>query len=152
MELKAIKHRVLHFVTASVARPRLDDFTLFAASLAVLGAICILFRQFPYGAGITWDTISYVSTARNLLEENKLVTWRGQTYADHPPLFPLLLALIGIFGYDPLENAGRLNAVVFGLTIFVSVLYLRRRIQSRFLLLWTSGALVLSYPLATVSF
>ena len=67
-------------------------------------------------------------------------------------MFPLLLALIDIFGYAPAESAGRLNAVVFGATIFVSALYLRRRIQSRFLLVWACVSLVLSWPLAAVSF
>ena len=144
--------RVFRFAAAFLARPRFDDFTLFAAALAILGTILVLFRQVPYGAGITGDTVAYISTARNLLEENRFVIWNGNHYTGHPPLFPLLLALIGIFGHDPLESAGRLNAVVFGLTIFVSALYLRRRIQSRFLLLWTSVALVASWPLATVCF
>lgn len=144
--------RALRFALGSVARPQFDDYTLFAASLAVLGTILVLFRQSPYGAGITGDAIAYISTAQNLLEENRFATWNGQIYADYPPLFPLFLALIGIFGPAPAESAGRLNAIVFGLTVFVSALYLRRRVQSRFLLVWTPVSLVLSWPLATVSF
>ncbi len=139
--------RAFRFVTAFSARPRLDDFTVFAAALAILGTILVLFRQVPYGAGITGDTVAYISMARNLLERNEYFY-----YTEYPPLFPLLLALIGIFDYDPLESAGPLNAVVFGLTVFVSVLYLRRRIQSRFLLFWASVAIVASWPLATVCF
>ena len=144
--------RALRFATASWTRPRLDYFTLFAASLAALGTILVLFRQVPYGAGITGDSIAYISTAQNLLEENRFTTWNGQIYADFPPLFPLLLALIGIFGAAPAESAGWLNAVVFGLTVFASALYLRRRVQSRFLLVLTCSSLVLSWPLAAVSF
>ena len=139
--------RVLRFAMAFLARPRLDYFTLFAAALAILGTILVLFRQAPYGAGLTGDSVVYISTARALLEGHKF-----GDYTQYPPLFPLLLALIGIFGHDPLESVGPLNAVVFGLTVFVSALYLRRRIQSRFLLLWTSVALVASWPLATVCF
>lgn len=144
--------RAFRFATASLTRPRLDYFTLFAASLAVLGTILVLFRQVPYGAGITGDAIAYISTAQNLLEENRFATWNRQIYADYPPLFPLLLALIGIFGPAPAESAGWLNAIVFGLTVFVSALYLRRRVRFRFLLVWTCVVLVLSWPLATVSF
>lgn len=142
----------LRFVLACLARPRLDDYTLFAVSLAVLGTILVLFRQIPYGAGITGDAIAYISAAKTLLEENRFATWNGQIYADYPPLFPLLLALIDIFGYAPAESAGRLNAVVFGSIIFASALYLRRRVQSRFLLAWACVSLVLSWPLAAVSF
>ena len=105
------------------------------------------FVRFPMERGITGDTVAYISMARNLLERNEYFY-----YTEYPPLFPLLLALIGIFDYDPLESAGPLNAVVFGLTVFVSVLYLRRRIQSRFLLFWASVAIVASWPLATVCF
>lgn len=53
--------RVLRFAMAFLARPRLDDFTLFAASLAILGTILVLFRQVPYGAGITGDAVAYLN-------------------------------------------------------------------------------------------
>ena len=99
--------RALRFALGSLARPRLDDYTLFAASLMVLGTILVLFRQVPYGTGITGDTAAYVSTARNLPEGNKFTIWSGASYTLHPPLFPLLLALIGIFSYDRLKAPGR---------------------------------------------
>lgn len=86
---KQSSSRVLRFATASLARPRLDDFTLFAAALAVLGTILVLFRQVPYGAGITGDAVAYISTARNLLEENRLVIWNGNHYAGYPPFLSL---------------------------------------------------------------
>lgn len=79
---------MLRFATVFLTRPRLDDFTLFAAALAVLGTILVLFRQVPYGAGITGDTVAYISTARNLLEENRFVVWDGNHYAEQLHCFP----------------------------------------------------------------
>ena len=50
--------RTLRFALGCSARPRFDDYTLFAVSLGVLGIILVLFRQIPYGAGITGDSIA----------------------------------------------------------------------------------------------
>ena len=64
-----------------------------------------------------------------------------------PPLWPLLLAGTGFSLFDPLVVVGPLNAAVFALTVFAVGCWLRRRVKSRFLLVWGWFALALSAPL-----
>ena len=68
-----------------------------------------------------------------------------------PPLFPLLLALASLGIFDPLDVAGLLNAINFGLTILVVGCYLRDLLESRFLVILSCSALALSVPLADLS-
>lgn len=126
-------------------------FTLLLAALSTLGMGLILIRQVNYGVLLSIDSASYVSTARNLLMGNGFLAWYDYLYIDSPPLFPLMLALTGIFGTDPINSAGYLNAVAFALTIFAGTLWLSRLIQSRFLVIWALSAMILSPFLVKVS-
>ena len=81
---------------------------------------------------LDWDSVSYIAAARNLLDGNGFHTFnRGDPYVWWPPLYPLLLAVASLEVFDPLAVAGPVNAVLFGLTIFVVARYLRRRLASR---------------------
>ncbi len=133
----------------AILRWRPNRFTLTLAALALLGAALILARQVNYGVGLTWDSIAYISVARHLLEGEGFVERAVKTaYVLWAPLYPLLLAGASLFIFDPLDVAGSLNAAIFGLTIFVAGWYLRQRIHSRFLVLWTCLAILFALPLA----
>ena len=133
------------------ARFRPDGFTLLLAAVAVLGAAFVLLRQVNYGVGVSGDSIAYISTARNLLAGNGFTVWSTSPYQNYPPLYPAALAATGVFGADPADTAGWLNAAVFGLIVFVSSMWLRRHARSAFPVAWAAAALALSYPLALVS-
>ena len=133
-----------------VVRIRLDGYVLLLAVLAVLGGCLVLSRQVAYGVGLEWDSFNYISAARSLLVgEGFVQTIQGvdSVYASWPPLYPILLAVSGFRVFDPWDIAGPLNAVIFGLTIFLAGRWLRRRIHSRFLVLLACLAVVLSIPL-----
>ena len=59
-----------------------------------------------------------------------------------------MLAVVSLDVLDPLDVAGPLNAALFGITIFVVGQYLRRRLDSRFLVVWAALAIALAAPLA----
>ena len=140
---------------------RIDRFTLLLAVLSIFFMLFLLLRGVTYGAGVTPDSVAYISTARNLLAGNGFTLWNGQIYLDYPPLFPILLAFIGIFGPDPADTAGYVNAFLFGLTIFLSSRWLQQyilpphdptwRAIRTWLLIWTVAALGLSLPLTIVA-
>ena len=140
---------------------RIDRFTLLPAVLSIFFMLLLLLRGVTYGAGVTPDSVAYISTARNLLAGNGFTLWNGQIYLDYPPLFPILLAFIGIFGPDPADTAGYVNAFLFGLTIFLSSRWLQQyilpphdptwRAIRTWLLIWTVAALGLSLPLTIVA-
>ncbi len=138
----------------AILRWRPDRFTLTLAALALLGATLILARQVNYGVGLVFgDSAVYISVARHLLEGEGFVDMMDKTpYVKWPPLYPILLAAASLFVFDPYAVAGPLNAAIFGLTIFVAGHYLRQRIHSRFLILWTCLAILLSIPLTSIAY
>ena len=144
-----------------LSRLRIDRFTLLLAVLSIFFMLLLLLRGVTYGAGVTPDSVAYISTARNLLAGNGFTLWNNISYMDYPPLFPILLAVTGIFGPDPADTAGYVNAFLFGLTIFLSSRWLQQYILPPhdstwrairiWLLIWTVAALSLSLPLTIVA-
>ena len=137
-----------------IVRFRPDRFTMVLAALAVLGAVLVLSRQVAYGVGLGWDSINYISVARNLLagegfvQDTFVETTEGSLdYTMWAPLYPSLLAASSFLVFDPWDIAGPLNAVIFGVTVFVAGRWLRRRIQSRPLVLLACLAVMLAIPL-----
>ena len=140
-------------LSQAILRWRPDRFTLTLAALALLGVALILARQVNYGVSINTDSLFYITVARNLLEGEGFVEQAVKTdYTIWPPLYPLLLAGSSLFIFDPLDVAGPLNAAIFGLTIFAAGHYLRQRIHSRFLILWSCLAILLSIPLTSIAY
>ncbi len=118
----------------------------------LLAAGLVLARQIGCGPGLDYDSLQYVSVARSLLEGEGFVNAKGNLQMLWPPLYPLVLAAAGgVAGLDPLEVAGPLNALFFGLTVFVAGRYLMRRTASPWPAAWGCAALALSIPLADVS-
>ena len=128
--------------------PRRPDLTLLLAAIAALGAVGALARQATYGVALHWDAVNYVATARNLLAGSGLREYSDAVYVAWPPLYPLVLAVVSVDVLDPLAVAGPVNAALFALTIFVAGQYLRRRLESRFLVVWATLAIALAWPLA----
>ena len=131
-------------------RRRVDGFTLLLAALAALGAGLVLAREVTWGAGLHWDAVIYISTARNLLAGEGFIEFHDRIYFNWAPLYPLLLAALSFGVFDPYTVAGPLNAVLFGLTIFAVGCCLRGRVRNGLLLVWACIAVALSLPLAKV--
>ncbi len=119
-------------MTASPTRFRPDRFTLTAAAVSALAGILV----WDSGVTLGHDSAFYVSYARSLLAGEGFLDYKGLPGVDWPPFYPLLLAAAGLGTFDPVDVAGPLNAVVFGLTVFVVGRYLRQRLESRFLAAW----------------
>ncbi len=127
-----------------------DRFTALLTVLAALASGLVLLRTNNYGAAIAGDSLLYLSVAENLLDGNGFVEWHTKRiYLDGAPLFPLALAGVGLFGVEVLEVARHLNAAAFGLTVFVTALWLRCRVAPHFLVLWSACACALSVFLST---
>ena len=115
--------------------------------LAALGAALVLAREVAYGVMLTWDSVDYVGVARNLLAGEGFTLFLGGYYKGFPPLYPALLAGASLGVFDPLAVAGPVNAVLFGLTVFVAGWWLWRRLESRLLALWGCAAVAVAWPL-----
>ena len=120
------------------------------AGIAALAAAAILARQREFGPAFPWDGVNYACAAGNLLAGGGLVGCGGSSMTAWAPLYPMLLALASLPGFDPREVAGPLGAAFFGAFVFVAGLWLRRRLESRFLAVWGCLAVALSAPLTQV--
>ena len=131
--------------------PRPDGFDLLIIAVSALGAALVLARTLPYGVGLHHDSLNYIEVARNALAGEGFANYDGTIHTIFPPGYPLLLAAAGLGIVDPRDVAGPLNAVLFGLTILVAGLYLRGRLETRFLALWACLAIALATPLADLA-
>ena len=131
---------------------------LLIAALGVIGVLCALFMT-KWGVGLSPDSLVYIEGARNLS--------RGQGYTDlapdgdpksivhFPPLFSSLMAVLGVFGIDPMEGARWLNALFFGASVTLVGVWIYRvtggatwpSLFGSFLMLTGSNMLV-SYTMA----
>ena len=116
--------------------------------LALAGAGLVFALHGGRGVLLDWDSVNYISVADSLLAGEGFRQFNGLVYRDWPPLYPLLLAGPGLLGIDPYPWAGWLSALAFALTIFLAGQWLRRRLTSRWLLVWGCLAVALAYPLA----
>lgn len=142
---------ILRVFAAGEMKPRSVTFLLLF--LAVLGIASVLLRELAFGVALHWDSVNYIVVARNLLDGGGFTqaTWFWDVSPQltvWPPLYPLLLSASSFFIFDPYDVAGPVNAVIFGLTVFVSGKWMWPLLESRFLRLWGCLAIALSVPLA----
>ena len=134
-------------LTEWIARLGRDRFRLLIALVAGLGTAHILVRTATYGAAVSADSINYLSTAINFLGGEGWRDFTGTPLTLWPPLFPLLLAVSGWVGIDPLAAGRFINATAFGLTILVAGGWLRSHLRSRLLVLAATATIAASLPL-----
>jgi len=89
--------------------------------LAITGAIILSFAM-ELGIGVSSDSIAYVGISENLIAGRGL-TWLGggglEPVTHFPPLYPIVLAGLQLFGMEGLESARLLNILLFGSNIFL---------------------------------
>ena len=140
---------VSHVPPLASRHGKLPMIYLFAV-LGMLGTSIILLRTHTWGVGIGSDEAQYLSMAKNFAEGKGFTNYEGKHLSSWPPLFPATLAVGVFFGLDAPDAARFLNATAFGLIVFLSGLYLSRRVESRLLALGVAMALLMSPPLLSV--
>ena len=102
-----------------------------------------------FGPGLTPDSSTYVSVARSLVDGEGFVAFYGDLQL-FPPLFPLVLAVGGVFGVDAIAAAAWLNAGAFGGAVWLVGGWVHRRGAPALLSIGASSAAALSLPMARV--
>jgi len=88
-------------------------------ALAILGFFLIFLSTRRYGAGLSPDSVGYISAARNLIKGTGANSFDGNPLIAQPPLFPIILTLAGgLFKIDPLHLANIVNALLYALIVF----------------------------------
>jgi 4-amino-4-deoxy-L-arabinose transferase-like glycosyltransferase len=122
------------------------------AMLGLIGAIVIFLLTNRYGVEISPDSVAYISVARHISEGIGFINYDGYSLVLQPPLYPLLLVAISkIFFIDPLMSAGYLNAILLGLIVFYSGLFLLKHLKSLLLTIIGTISILVSFVLIQIS-
>ena len=107
-------------------------FLIFLLCLSVFGVALGLVATSRYGAGVTADSVKYLSVAQNLLDGNGLIDHRGVTLVLWPPLYSIVLAgLSFITRLDVFVAATYLNVLLNGLNLYLGGLVFWRAFSDR---------------------
>ncbi|TXK47672.1 glycosyltransferase family 39 protein [Pontibacter qinzhouensis] len=88
--------------------------------LLVSIGIFFFFSHFTFGPGITNDSVDYIGTARNLIQQGSFISYDNALYSDWPPLYPLILAFLQILFKDNFYTAVLgLNSICLVVTAFL---------------------------------
>ena len=131
----------------AIGARRPDRFALTIAAISLLGVALTLFRQSAYGVVKSFDSVHYISMARNLLEGNGFLAFTGEYVTSWAPLVPILYAAGGLGLIDPFHVPGPMNAVMLGATALVVGIWARRRLESRFVAVCACAAVALGVPM-----
>ena len=113
-------------------------------AIAVAGVVLVLVNTARWGAALSTDSAYYISAARNLLAGRGLICLDGGPLVAWPPLFPLLLAGLGKLGIEPLAGARLVNALAFGVVVFLAGVLLSRSVRDRTLVAIGTVAVMVS--------
>ena len=141
--------------SSEVARTRgiPAKYRLVLAVLGLIGFGAVLFATNRYGAGLSPDSVGYVATARSMAAGTGIESHGGRPLVVQPPFYPAILAAIDLaLGVDPLSSAHIVNALLFGLIVYLGgLLALKHLSSSRALALVGTLAIVFSSPLFRVA-
>ena len=102
--------------------------------LIILGVVVVLLRQTNYSIGLMVDSLTHTSTAESLLRGEGFITaWNSRPQQGQPPLYALALTLtatLNVSDRSIFEYAGYMGAVIFGLIVLVSMVWVFLRSKS----------------------
>ena len=134
-------------------RRRIWAVRLAVLGFAAVGVARVLIATARYGVGQTsWDAVWYLDVARNLQSGHGLVFHGGEPLVTWPPLYPVLLAVVGaVTRLDPEAFAHVVNAATFAVVVCLSgyLLWSGTKRSTTYTMLGTA-AVLLSVPLAEV--
>ena len=100
---------------------------VFILLAGLAGMLLVLYTTAPYGAGVTGDSVYYLSGAENIACGHGYIDHFGRPLVKFPPLYAYLLGGISyLTGSTPLQAGTYLNAVIFGLIAIAAGYFFRR--------------------------
>jgi 4-amino-4-deoxy-L-arabinose transferase-like glycosyltransferase len=139
--------------TPSRCKVQRQRIVLLLVFLAVLGTTIILVCT-PWGIGVGYDSVFYLSSAENLLAGRGLHWPLGgnelKPLTHYPPLYPFMLAGLGMLGVDLVLGARLMAAVLFGANVGLLGWLVWRHTSSKWAALAVSILALVSPSLLTV--
>ena len=116
-----------------------------------LGGVLVLIATSRYGIGLSADSVTYLAAAQNIATGRGYVNFDEAPVLAFPPLFSAMIAMLSVGLFDPASVARFLNALCFGLIVFLTAHWLFRHLRSYLLALLGATAVLFSIPLIGIS-
>jgi hypothetical protein len=122
---------------------------IFLASLSLAGIGLVFLATAKYGAGLAGDSMNYISVAERLLAGDGFVDFAEVPLVFFPPLFPgLIAALSWVSRADVFVVGWVLDALLWGVNIFLSGLFLKRIFRAQSIYFYLSTLIIFLSPSA----
>ena len=119
---------------------------IFAGFAALLGGWLVLEATSIYGAGVSSDSVYYLSTAENFAAGKGFFDLSGSPFVLWPPLYPFILGVFyRLSGITPFVWGRFLNALVMTLLIFSAAILFKRCFPDRRLWFYLGTAATLTF-------
>jgi len=118
--------------------------------LAILAAVATWIAT-RHGPGMSPDSVTYLSAARNLASGHGYSDFTGQALTNFPPGYPALVAVMKVLGTSVATGARIVNAVSFGAIVILAGVLVRRHTSSPFLGLGTTVLVAVSPALINIA-
>jgi hypothetical protein len=100
---------------------------LYAIPFAIAAFLIVFIYSKHGGIGISPDSIVYVSAARNLVENGRLLGYNNFPVVDFPSFYPIFLASIKFITHvDPVVAGPYLNGFLFAAVVYISSMIINK--------------------------
>lgn len=135
----------------SVGERAWPGFPALMVAVALLGAAHLLVRTSLQGVLLSHDSFMYLAVAESVTAGEGLRDYTGDPWTVAPPLLPILLAVAGISGIEPVDASRFLNALAFVLIVLAAWKWLDLNLQSRSLAAFATAFIAFSCPLSLIA-
>lgn len=116
--------------------------------VAIFGCGVVILHLFSLGISAEYDSAVYIHGARSLMAGDGYIDFLyGVPVVYWPPMYSVLLAVATFGVFDPMDVAGWLNAILFGLTLYIVARLLRNRMGSATLRFQLCICVAVGWPL-----
>jgi hypothetical protein len=122
-----------------------------SAFYGFLGWALVLVATSRYGIGLSSDSVTYLAAAQNIVDGRGYVNFNGAPVLAFPPMFSTMIAVLSAGLFDPASVARFINALCFGLVVFLAAHWLFRHLRSYLLALLGTTSVLFSATLIGIS-
>ena len=122
-----------------------------SAFYGFLGCALILVATSRYGIGLSANSVTYLAATQNILDGRGYANFDGAPVLAFPPLFSTLVAVLSAGLFDLASVARFINALCFGLVVFLTANWFFRHLCSFVLALLAATSVLFSATLIGIS-
>lgn len=121
-------------------------FLFYLVAVSVVGMMIIYVATSSYGPGVSGDSVRFLSVAQNLLAGKGFFDYSLGPLLAWPPLYSIILALLGAVTGDVFVAGWVLNIFLFGFTIYLMGLVIANIVPDQLIYAYMGPLVVMVLP------